>query len=502
MSIRHLLGLSKGILHRLDVDRASKINYLPKGIIDMSSINRASRVYTHGGSVAKEISPELMLRRSVLSCLLWEKEFYEDGQTIAQRIDTVASACTPVVVYQLAMEARHIHGLRHVPLLLLLNLIKREEKVIKHGNPEDNVRVKQAVANVIRRPDEMTELLALYWSGKQKVGNKIPVKLSDRQLRDGLALAFKKFDEYSLAKYNRDGVVRLRDVLILSHPKPKNDAQSALFKRLLEGEMKTPGTWEVLISACGSDKEKKKAAWERLLKNTLSEKEGRDDRLGYMAVLRNLRNMVDCGCDIDLIREVILARKNAELVFPFRYLAAARIVPRLEPEIDRALSASIQMSKPLSGKTIVMVDVSGSMAAGLSGKSDLSRKDAAACLASVIPSNDLRVFSFANRLMELPPRKGMAGVQSIVSSQNGGTNLSGAVSQINKEKHDRLIIVTDEQDTTGKPVPHPVCRRPYMINVASNRNGVGYGPWIHLDGFSEGIIRYIQMIEEFDESVK
>jgi hypothetical protein len=75
----------------------------------------------------------------------------------------------------------------------------------------------------------------------------------------------------------------------------------------------------------------------------------------------------------------------------------------------------------------------------------------------------------------------------------GGTYLGAALAKICKLAHNRLIVVTDEQ--SHDRVPDPVAAKSYMINVASNRNGVGYGRWIHIDGFSEGAIRFIAEAE-------
>jgi hypothetical protein len=443
----------------------------------MSAINRAlhaQKVFTHEGARAVKISSEELLRRSVLSCLLWEKEFYEDGEDIAKRISETAAKCSKEFVSALAIEARKVHGLRHVPLLLLLDLVKK-------GGPG----VKHTIAEVISRPDEMMELVAMYWMGKPKKDGKIPAKMSDRQLRDGLALAFGKFSEYSLAKYNRDTEVKLRDVLFLSHPKPKDDAQAALFKRVANNELAVPDTWEVELSA-GKDK---RQTFERLIK---------EGKLGYLALLRNLRNMVQCGCDLDLVRDAIKARKGADLVFPFRYVAAARYAPALEGALDEALQETIKTSKPLPGRTLVYVDVSGSMDRVLSAKSDLTRIDAACTLASIINAEDLRVFSFSYKTVEVPARRGMAGVDAIKRSQpHGGTELFEAIRHSHSIPHDRVIFITDEQAAhdAGR-MPKPACARPYMINVASYRNGIGYRDWIHLDGFSEAVIRYIHCIEE------
>jgi 60 kDa SS-A/Ro ribonucleoprotein len=270
-------------------------------------------------------------------------------------------------------------------------------------------------------------------------------------------------------------------VLRLVRPTPKDEAQSALWKRVKERTLAMPDTWEVALSG-GADK---RATFERLL---------RERKLGYLALLRNLRNMVQAGVDDGLMRQAILARKGgAQRVLPFRYVAAARTAPQFEPFLDEALRAAIAEMPALRGKTIVLVDVSGSMTSRMSRKSDLTRMDAAAALGAIVPG-DLRLFTFSSDLVEVPPRRGMAGVDAIVRSQyHGSTNLGSAVGRINALKHDRLIVVTDEQ--SHDRVPEPEAKHAYMINVASYRNGVGYGRWTHIDGFSEGALRFIHEVE-------
>lgn len=420
---------------------------------------------THEGGPAKNINAYDQLRRSVCSCLLWEDGFYESGQSIGKRIEEMADKVSPDKLASLAIEARKVHNLRHVPLLLLTCLAKR-------GGP----LVSQTIEKVISRADELSELLAIYWrNGKTPISN---------QMKIGLASAFKKFDEYSLAKYNRDGAVKLRDVLFLSHAKPDNEQQGALWKRLINNELATPETWEVMLSA-GKDK---KTSFENLLK---------EGKLGYLALLRNLRNMAESNVDMNLAKNAILARKGADRVLPFRFVAAARACPQMEAVLDQALSENISESPILEGTTVVLVDVSGSMSEKLSSKSDLTRLDAAAALASVIHAEKLRVWSFSDTLQEVPPRRGMAGVDAVIRSQpHSGTYLGRAIETINQNVPcDRLIVITDEQ--SADRVPSPKAKKAYMINVASNKNGVGYGKgWNHIDGFSEGVLRYIQAVED------
>lgn len=446
-------------------------------------------IFTHEGAPAARITIEQALRRSVLSCLLWEKEFYEDGQSIVERIDQLASQVSPQVLADLAVEARSVMHLRHVPLRLLLTLLRTGKK---------SDLPSRTIAEVIQRPDEMAELLAMYWARRLPDGKKPPMAA---QLKKGLALAFPKFSAYSLAKYNRPGLVTLRDVLFLARPLSKDPAKVAAWQGLANGILASPDTWEVALSA-GADK---KATWERLIA---------EGKLGYLALLRNLRNMVDVGVDFKIIWTAITDRQGgAEKVLPFRYVAAMRAAPMFAQALDQSLTVTLATAPTLRGKTIVLIDVSGSMEYKLSAKSDLSRMDAAAALGSLILSDQLRVFTFSNELIEVPAFRGLASIDPIIRSQSHqGTKLFDAVQSINKLcPYDRIIVITDEQAEGARSSYSPYafggqehstirrCPAPkglgYMINVASAKNGVGYGPWFHLDGFSEGIIRYISEAE-------
>lgn len=447
----------------------------------MARLNVATRhqAFTHEGAPAvPNLSPEKQLRRSVLSCLLWEQEFYEDGKSIADRIIENAEKVNPAILAALAIEARETFNLRHVPLLLL-------DALTKTGKGDKLVA--DTVTRVVQRTDEMGELLSVYWRNGRKM---LPA-----QMRKGLARAFGKFDEYQLAKYDRDGAVKLRDVLRLARPKPKDEAQSALWKRVKDRALATPDTWEVALSG-GADK---KQAFERLI---------REGQLGYLALLRNLRNMAQAGVDPDLVKAAIVARKGgAHRVFPFRYVAAARAAPQFEPALDQALCEAISEMPSWLGRTAVLVDVSRSMSDRLSARSDMTRMDAAASLGAIVPG-DVRMFTFSDDVVEVPPRRGMAGVDAVVRSQShNGTRLFDAVAALNKTvTYDRLIVVTDEQATDpsrfghwiqGKVsrLPDPTGKRGYMVNVASAQNGVGYGRWTHIDGFSEGVLRFIREVE-------
>lgn len=434
----------------------------------MASLNKKAKNTrsTHAGGPARGFNPITELERTIASCFLWEKEFYESGESIADRITSLVARSDPTETSILVRRARHEMKLRHVPLLVIAAMVKANQKPSR-----------ETVSSVIQRPDEMGELISILWKdGKRSI---------PKQVKLGIGDAFKTFDEYQLGKYNRSNAnVTLRDVLRLTHPKADTPAQNRLFRAVVEGTLSTPDTWEVQLSS-GADKCE---TFTRLLQ---------EGRLGYLALLRNLRNMVTAGVDRVLIANAIRARVGAHNVLPFRFISAARHAPSLESYLDEALIESLQGQAPMPGMTAILVDVSGSMVGiPVSARSDITRLDAAATLASMITGNR-RVFSFSDTVVEVPARLGMAGVEAISHSQpNRGTRLGDAVRYINHNVPcDRLIIITDEQ--SSQVVPASTASKSYMINVASMQNGVKYGDWTRIDGFSENVLRFIKELEQF-----
>lgn len=110
---------------------------------------------THEGAAASRINSEQALRRSVMAHMLWENEFYEDGQTIAGRIAALVAKVPAQKVAALAIAARESMKLRHVPLLLVREMARLDTH--KH-------LVASTLERIIQRPDELSEFLAIYWS--------------------------------------------------------------------------------------------------------------------------------------------------------------------------------------------------------------------------------------------------------------------------------------------------------------------------------------------------
>lgn len=454
----------------------------------MSKLNVARKpIFTHEGAKACHINPEQQLRRSVMACMLWENEFYEDGELIADRIRYTIAKVTPEKVAKIAIDARNKMKIRHVPLLIAREMahIQGYEKYVS-----------EVLENIIQRPDELTEFLAIYWKERKQ-----PLSA---QVKKGLAKAFTKFDAYQLAKYNRDGMIKLKDVLFLCHAKPKDTEQEKIWKQLINGTLPVPDTWEVNLSSGKGKKE----TWERLLKV---------NKLGSLALLRNLRNFERDSVDIDLVKKALI-EINTSKILPFRFITAAKYAPKLEPEIEIGLLKGLQQIPKLKGKTILIVDVSGSMyGQPVSGKSEIDRANVACSLAIIIREicEDPVIYATAgndytrvHQTQIVPSRKGFALSDAIYNMCHplggGGIFLVQVMDYIfDKEKSaDRIIVITDEQDCDLNKNPESANafgKNNYLINVASAKNGIGYQKWLHIDGWSEKVIDYVKEFENIPE---
>jgi hypothetical protein len=452
----------------------------------MAKLNKTVKkepIYTHEGAKAVHINAYQKLRRSVCSCMLWEREFYEDGETVASRIASLVNDVDSQKVAELAIEAREKFKLRHVPLLLVRELAR-----IGYKNTAS------VLAKVIQRPDELTEFLAIYWKeGKQPLS---------AQVKKGLASAFTKFNAYQLAKYNRDETIKLRDVLFLCHAKPKDVLQSADWNDLVCGTLSPPDTWEVALSS-GKDK---KETWERLIS---------ENKLGALAFLRNLRNMKEAKVPESLIQDS-LARMKTDRVLPFRFIVAAKHNLWAEEAIETPMLNCLSQFTKLPGKTAMVVDVSGSMYGNpVSKYSEIDRANVACSLAILVrelcevpiiyatAGNDS---TRVHKTQLVPSRHGFALSDAIYQLcrplGGGGIFLKQVMDFVYKAEGDvdRVIVITDEQDCGIGYDDSPskarlLGKHNYLINVASAQNGVGYGAWTHVDGFSEAVIDWIREYE-------
>lgn len=422
---------------------------------------------THAGAPAKRNSALESLERSVMACLLWEDTFYEEGESIADRIARYTAEVSLQDASRIAIAAREEAHMRHAPLWIVREMARK-------GGMRGSYLIGNTLARVIQRPDELTEFLSIYWKD-----GKTPLSA---QVKKGLAQAFTKFDEYQLAKYNRQKEVTLRDVLFLTHPSPETRAQQEMWNRLVENKLETPDTWEVALSNGGNAKEE----WTRLLA---------ENRLGGLALLRNLRNMERAGVDSTLIRKAI--RENSfNRVLPFRFISASQHVPMLEDALEEAMFRATAEMQKLPGKTALILDNSGSMYWDVAGRSSTKRVDAAAGLAMLLREicEEPVIIGFGTTAGVLPSRRGFALGEAYRNGPGGGTNTETAKKLADKHGYDRIIILTDEQSHQSITSPAKGAKG-YVVNVGTYKNGIGYGPWTTISGWSESVVRYIQSAE-------
>lgn len=424
---------------------------------------------TYNGAPAVTFNNKKMLERAVLSTLLWEDTFYESGVDIAQRIGELVKLNTVEDVIDVALRGKYMGKLRHVPLFVIRELFRRKEARLAAGT---------VLSELVTRPDDATEFLAMWW----KTNKDEPLA---KQAKVGLSNGLAKFDLYQLQKYKKNNAqIGLRDVFRLVHPKPKTAEQAAMWGALVKDEIGVADTWETALSA-GADK---KETFERLT---------RENKLGGLAVLRNLRNMKQAGMDMGEIKQAILKVKTDKL-WPTQLISAYRHNPEFAKELETLFLNLFANREKFKGSTAVLVDISGSMDTALAAKGEVNRIDAAAGLAAIAREmfEDVDVYAFHDTCKEVANLRGFGMIDKINAMPRGGTNIGAAVRYATaKRKYDRVVIFTDEQSSDRVDLPKDT--KGYMMNVAAYRNGIGYGDWVRIDGWSDNVLDYIVEYEKF-----
>jgi 60 kDa SS-A/Ro ribonucleoprotein len=414
-------------------------------------------VKNHEGAKAYKLTPEMELYAAVVTAGLHDG-FYEKGDTRLARIQELLLKNNPEFVARLALYARSAMYMRSVPLVLAVEMARMNS---------GNVLVSKTVNGVVQRADEITELLAYYQLANQRRGTKKLNKLS-KQIQKGLGMAFNKFDEYQFAKYNRPAEIKMRDALFLVHPKAKDEGQQVLFNKIATNTLATPYTWETELSALGQVKyanevEKTmafKTKWEELIES---------GQLGYMALLRNLRNILEAEVSYQHLKMVCEKLADAKAVenakqFPFRFLAAYREIKLLKGDFTsmvlNALEAAVVASaKNLRGfdedtRVLIACDVSGSMQQPISAKSKVLMFDIGLMLGMLMLSKCTRVVSgmFGNtwKVINMPNRGILANVDEFYRREGEvgyATNGYKVIDDLINRKvvMDKIMLFTDCQ---------------------------------------------------------
>lgn len=451
------------------------------------------------GGKAYAQTPRTELIAIVLTTFLKDQFYRTNENTMKQIKKLVDNEKDKLFIAKLALFARHTYGMRSVSHLLA-TLIAESVK--------GEVWTKTFFDKIIKRPDDMVEILGCYLHR-----NNFPVP---NAMKKGFAMALERMNEYQLAKYrceNRE--IKLVDVVNIVHPK-----NTLALKLLMSGNLNVSGkTWEAELSAAGQEADEenlsdlKSEAWEKLLN---------ENKLGYFALLRNLRNIANDSTEtaLDLACEQLVKEEaiKKSLVLPFRFMHAAAAVNtgvtnskkarQIIKALGRAIDISLDNVPSFPGDTVVVLDDSGSMTSGETGKTpaDIGSLFAAA----IAKKNNAGIIMF-NEVARYVNYNSDDTLSTITEKlreqfQSGGTDFN-SIFEMMDEKYDRIIILSDTQGWMGVYAP-PKSFSDYKKRVGCNPliysfDLSGYGSLqfpeknvFCLSGFSEKTLDTMKMLEE------
>ncbi|MFD9010130.1 TROVE domain-containing protein [Streptomyces sp. NPDC059552] len=501
-----------------------------------SPVRSAGPARTHQGGPGHLRDPRSELFLLAVANFVTQQTAYESGEA---RDDRFAALVRTLAVEDPTWTAGLLGWLREDANMRTASLVGAAEyvKARLDAGATDGPSNRQVVDRVLRRADEPGELLA-YWTTTYGRGVPKPVKR-------GIADAVRRlYSGSSLLKYDTDSrAYRFGDVLNLVHasPDPAKPWQGELFRHALDRRhhpesaqvpagnrtlaahralMELPVeqrravvtapdaaerlaeagmTWEALAGWLQGPMDA--AAWEAVIPS-----------MGTMALLRNLRNFDQAGVSDAVAAQVAARISDPEVVarsrqFPFRYLAAHQHAPSLRwaYPLEQALGHSLANVPALPGRTLVLVDRSGSMWCPLSDRSRLNRADAAAVFGAALAlrAEEADLVEFGTTSRAVPFCRGESVLKVLDRFGNlGGTCTAKAVKQHYRE-HDRVLIITDEQAAAyghgGDPTAEVPSAVPvYTWNLAGYR--VGHAPSGAANrhafgGLTDGAFRMVSLIE-------
>ena len=462
----------------------------------MAKFNSPTPIKTtnHEGHVAYGMTDKAKLVTQVLTSFFNEKKFYSDNSAEMQEVIKRVIQKDPQFVSNLAVFARREFNMRSVSHVLTAHLAHEEK---------GKAFVRSTVKGVSLRGDDVTEIMSFYLA---TFGKPIP-----NALKKGINDVLAGFDEYTLAKYKGDGkAVKMRDLLILCHPRPETSEQEALWKRCLEGTLEVPETWETQLSANGNNHQ----TWEKLIDG---------GKVGYMALLRNLRNILESNPKniqkvYDKLSDPGAVRKSKQL--PFRFLSAYKSVANIGGSkvfdvLEAAVDASVDNLPKLPGTTVIAVDISGSMSEKVSAKSDIRCCEIGMMLGAIanrICENAI-FYTFNNWIEKksVSTRNGIIYTTIHEAKAGGGTSMELPFQKMiaDRVNADRIIVISDNE-CNGSYWPAPIqsladgYRRKSGNDIwvhAIDLQGYGtqqfHGPKTNvIAGWSEKVFGFIKLAEQ------
>lgn len=488
--------------------------------------NKGSQITTNYHSAkAFKMTPKTELIQRVITCYWNEPKFYEQGEVTAtaiiELIQKVAKT-DPEFVLQLAKTIREPpYNMRTVSTVMWVEA-GLNENIKQLRDDEGKSLIVKYAPSILKRADELTEALAYVIQQVGEIGSNgdgsIPAGI-----KKGIAKAFDNFDEYQFTKYRGTGDVKLKDVIKLVRPKPRKITlrgkvfskanRSKLYKNIIEDLLRNDTTGEAVISQGGRSKE----SYNKMLEQ--------GNKTGYMWILRNLRNIMQTGADL----ETAIARITDEKAIlnsrqhTYRFYSAYKMIEAEHhqngQEVMDALGQAMEVScgnlPQLGGHTAVMVDASGSMGSTLSRESIIQCKDISALLGAVSHyiSDKSTVIPYSSEAVHVQLSKNDSIITNMDKISNacygGATNTWLTIQYLfdNKIKVDRIINFTDMQGYGIENIDDILNRYRKEINPDVwfySVNLVGYGTCeincrhprnVELAGWSPQILNFISAME-------
>lgn len=468
---------------------------------------------SYNGNVQYKQDQHEMLVQYAIGLVYGKDSFYESfDQTLFEmkalitRMAKNEKNCE--FIANVILFVRNDIGLRTLPIVMIVEFANALRNNKFQWKP-----LRYLVTETIQRVDDITEMFA-YAEQIFKTKNAIPLAL-----KKGIADAFLKFDEYQMQKYNRqDRAKKLKDVMCVTHPKPRSTEQADMFKRLLENKLATPYTWETVLSANGQlDASERKTNYQ--LWNDLVTREGRGN-LPYQAMLRNLRNIENAinengvSKSVSLINHVIdklINEKTLERMklFPWSFIKAYDSVQSsaFKIAINKAAEISSKHIPKLGNNIWIILDESGSM----NGDPMMHAANLVAALvksAQLHNTFQVKITKFAERASQysIQPDVGMIPMAQYIkeSARGGGTNLGAAIDQYDNLGFvpDCVIVLSDMQvdkldgysrqklRELEKQVPLKLAFNLHIYNSTPLINKQG---WIQFAGWSDRLFQYLDL---------
>lgn len=470
----------------------------------MSKFNATKRpakpnAVTYEGGDAYEKGLEEDWLNNLFSNML-ENRFYESGSEQMERYIELTKQMLakygPVFVARAAHFARNELGMRSISQLTAAML-----------NSEQFENKRGFYASYMKRPDDVAEIFSILESFGEK---------RSHALVRGAADYISRLNGYTMDKYAMRGKNwSMIDLINVCHPK------SEVVDKFYNGALEHAGTWEQKISA-SKDEEEKAQNWIELVES---------GSLGYLALLRNLNNILACHVSVEWLEDVLCPQLSDQrkveksLVFPYQIYTAYKFLKTcplcVNVALDKAFRYAVKNIPGLDGTSLVVLDVSGSMENAMSGHSKMTIKEVGACYAAAIylanPGSEFIKFGNYAKKFNYNRLDNIFNIIDKMQKNDGcgyGTDIVPVFKMLNKH-YDRIFLFSDmqvmehrsfwygsrdmsAQDALNQYMKHYGWTKTYSFDLGNYSNRLtnpARGDLVMLTGLNDKIFKMLDLLE-------